>query len=120
MLGGVFEPSASGSHHPKPLSGQWMKNKMDSKDRHRALDGASLGRTKWIKTRTGLGRARLRMLVGPSLTLGVFSASFSEASGALGLGSQISLQSEQNVSSSSPRRFQLTKLNLCQRFPDSS
>lgn len=33
-----------------------------------------------------------------------------------GAGSQISLQSEQEVSWSSPRRFQLTRLRLCQKF----
>ena len=37
-----------------------------------------------------------------------------------GAGSQISLQSEQEVSSSFPRRFQLTRISLCLRFSASN
>ena len=38
------------------------------------MNGASLGRTNWIKSRTGLGQVLLRMPLGPSLPLCVFSA----------------------------------------------
>ena len=47
---------------------------MCSKDRHHAVDGASLGRTNWIKSRTGLGQVLLRMPLGPYIPLCVFSA----------------------------------------------
>lgn len=81
---------------------------MDSKDRHHAVDGASLGRTNWIKSRIGLGQVLLRMPLGPSLPLCVFSAgallpeapaaSQGSQGKAQGLGDQISLQSEQEMS----------------------
>ncbi|XP_027978541.1 testis-expressed protein 13D [Eumetopias jubatus] len=105
-----------------PFQSRWMKNKMDSKGEHHAVDGASLGKTNWIKKRTGLREALLRMPRAPSLPFGVFSAGslLPRDRWSPGAGKLDGLQSERKVFSSSPMKSQLTKLSLCQRFPDSS
>ncbi|KAF3812602.1 hypothetical protein GH733_019404, partial [Mirounga leonina] len=96
--------------------------KMDSEGEHHAVDGASLGKTDWIKNRTGLGQALLGMPRAPSLPFGVFSAGSLLPRGrwSPGGGKLDGLQSERKVSSSSPMKSQLTKLSLCQRFPESN
>lgn len=124
------QPQAAPIPSPLPVKSRW-RIKWISKNRHSAMDGASLGRTYWIKSTTGLGQALLRTPLGPFSSTWCVLCSLSapprqllqargSQGGAQGVGSQISLQSERKVSLSSPRRSQLTKLNLCQRFSNSN